>query len=165
MSKRVDTASKLIHASATTVYGAFATGHALESWLPPEGMTGKMLAFTFLEGGAYRMRLTYYEPQHTPGKTSDDADEVEVRFVRLVPDERIEQTVTFESDDPAFAGEMRIIWTLEPGQHGTLVTVRCEDVPPGIRPVDHQAGLTSTLNNLAAYVEKRTWHRTSNSGE
>ena len=156
MSKRVDTASRLIHASATTVYGAFATGRALESWLPPEGMTGTMLAFTFLEGGAYRMRLTYNEPQHTPGKTSEDADEVEVRFVELVPDERIEQAVTFESDDPAFAGEMRIIWTLKPGQRGTLVTVRCEDVPPGIRPEDHQAGLTSTLNNLAAFVEKHS---------
>jgi uncharacterized protein YndB with AHSA1/START domain len=156
MSKRVDTASRLIRASASRVYQAFATARAMESWLPPEGMTGTMLAFAFREGGAYRMRLTYNEPQHTPGKTSEDADEVEVRFVKLVPDERIEQAVTFESDDPAFAGEMRITWALEPGPDGTLVTVRCEDVPAGIQPEDHQAGLTSTLNNLAAFVEKHT---------
>jgi uncharacterized protein YndB with AHSA1/START domain len=128
----------------------------MESWLPPEGMTGTMLDFAFREGGAYRMRLRYKQPQHTPGKTSEDADEVEVRFVKLVPDERIEQAVTFESDDPAFAGEMRITWALEPGPDGTRVTVRCEDVPAGIRPEDHQAGLTSTLNNLAAFVEKHT---------
>jgi len=34
------------------------------------------------------------------------------------------------------------------------VTVRCEDVPAGIRPEDHQAGLASTLNNLAEFVEE-----------
>ena len=156
MSKRVDTASKLIRASASEIYRAFTTAHAMESWLPPQGMTGTMIEFAFREGGDYRMRLTYSEPQHTPGKTSKDTDEAKVRFVKLTPHERIEQAVTFESDDPAFAGEMQIIWTLESGQDGTLVTVRCENVPAGIRPEDHQAGLTSTLNNLAAYVEKRT---------
>jgi uncharacterized protein YndB with AHSA1/START domain len=119
-------------------------------------MTGTMRAFAFHEGGVYRLQLTYNEAQHTPGKTSQDADEVEVRFVKLVPHERIEQAVTFESDDPAFAGEMRITWTLVSAQDGTLVTIRCEDVPAGIRPEDHQAGLTSTLDNLAAFVEKGT---------
>lgn len=113
-----------------------------------------MLAFTFREGGTYRMRLTYNEPQHTPGKTSEDADEVEIRFVKLVPHERIEQAVTFESDDPAFSGEMRITWILEPVRTGTLVTVRCEDVPAGIEAEDHQAGLQSTLSNLAAFAER-----------
>lgn len=156
MSTRVDTVSRLIRASAATVYGAFATARAMESWLPPEGMTGTMLAFAFCEGGAYRMRLRYNASQHPSGKTTDDTDEVEVRFVKLVPDERIEQAVNFESDDPAFAGEMRITWALEAGPDGTLVTVRCEDVPAGIRPEDHQAGLTSTLSGLAAFAERQT---------
>lgn len=108
----------------------------------------------FREGGSYRMRLTYDESQHSPGKTSEDADEVEVNFVKLVPDERIEQAVTFKSEDPAFSGEMRIAWTLESMQNGTLVTVRCENVPTGIRRKDHQAGLISTLSNLAAFAEE-----------
>ena len=153
MSKRIDTASRLIHASASTIYRAFATADAMKSWLPPQGMTGKMLAFAFREGGTYRMRLTYNEPRHMPGKTSADADEVEVRFVKLVPDKRIEQAVTFESDDSAFSGEMRIAWMLDSVQNGTLVTVRCENVPEGIEAKDHQAGLESTLGNLAAYTE------------
>jgi len=88
------------------------------------------------------------------GKTFADADEVEVRFVKLGSHERIEQAVTFESDDPAFSGEMRIAWILEPVQNGTLVTVRCEDVPVGIGAEDHQAGLESTLGNLAAFAER-----------
>lgn len=154
MSGRVDSASKLIHAPAERIYQAFSTPEAMERWLPPQGMTGRMLEFAFREGGTYRLRLTYQEPHGSPGKTTEDADEVEVRFIGLVEWERIEQTVTFASEDPAFAGEMRIIWVLEPEEDGTLVTVRCEEVPAGIRPEDHEAGLSSTLENLAAFAER-----------
>jgi uncharacterized protein YndB with AHSA1/START domain len=154
MSKRVDTASKLIRASASRIYQAFETADAMEAWLPPQGMAGTMLTFGFHEGGTYRMRLAHKAPRHTPGKTSEDADEVEVRFVKLVPYERIEQVVTFESADPSFSGEMRIAWTLEPVDEGTRVTVRCEDVPVGISAEEHQAGLKSTLSNLAAFAER-----------
>ena len=154
MGKRVDTASKLIRASASRIYQSFATAKAMEAWLPPEGMAGTMLAFKFEAGGGYKMRLAYKEPGHSPGKTTDDADEVDVRFVKLIPYERIEQAVSFESADPAFSGTMRIAWILEPVDDGTRVTVRCEDVPVGIDAADHQAGLESTLNNLAAYIER-----------
>ena len=153
MPKRVDSASKLIRASAARIYQAFATRTAMETWLPPQGMTGRMLNFAFREGGAYRMRLTYNEPQHAAGKTSADADEVEVRFIKLVEGERIEQAVNFNSKDSAFSGEMRMTWVLEPLPGGTLVTVSCENVPQGIRPEDHQAGLISTLDNLATFAE------------
>jgi hypothetical protein len=46
-------------------------------------------------------------------------------------------------------------WAFESGQDGTLVTVRCEEVPVGIKAEDHQAGLQSTLSNLAAFTEAR----------
>jgi hypothetical protein len=46
----------------------------------------------------------------------------------------------------------KIYGAFEPGQDGTLV-VRCENIPPGIRPEDHQAGFGSTLNDLAAFAE------------
>jgi uncharacterized protein YndB with AHSA1/START domain len=153
MSDRVDSASKLIRASASRIYHAFATPNAMETWLPPLGMTGRMLNFDFREGGAYRMRLTYSDPLHASGKTTNDADEVKVRFVKLVEGKRIEQAVTFNSEDPAFSGEMRIVWVLEPVAGGTLLTVRCENAPAGIRPEDHQAALMSTLNNLAKFAE------------
>lgn len=155
MADRIDTASRLIRAAPPAVYRAFAAAEAFVAWLPPEGMTGTLLAFGFREGGGFRMRLTYTEPEHTPGKTADDADDVKARFVRLVPDERIEQAVEFESDDPAYAGVMRMTWTFEAVDGGTLATVRCEDVPAGIDPGDHEVGLTSTLGNLAVFVERR----------
>jgi uncharacterized protein YndB with AHSA1/START domain len=75
------------------------------------------------------------------------------RFLELVPNECLVELVEFESDDPAFAGAMTITTTLAPVSGGTEVTVLCENVPSGIRPSDHQAGLTSTLKNLAAFTE------------
>ncbi|HET6975856.1 MAG TPA: SRPBCC domain-containing protein [Pyrinomonadaceae bacterium] len=153
MSKRVDTASKVIRASTAQIYLAFATSSAMETWLPPEGMTARLFAFEFREGGGYSMQLTYEEARHMPGKTSANADEVEVRFIRLVPNDRIEQAVIFKSNDSAFEGEMKMTWILEPRRDGTLVTVRCENVPSGISPEDHQAGLKSSLHNLAQFAE------------
>jgi putative addiction module component (TIGR02574 family) len=149
---RIDQAKRLIRAQPATLYRAFATAHALESWLPPKGMSGKVLAFDFREGGRYRMRLAYEGAHDVPGKSSAHADEVEVRIVKLVPDERIEQAVVFDAEDPAFAGTMRITWTFEAVAQGTEVTVRCENVPAGIRPEDHAKGLASTLENLAAFA-------------
>ena len=99
------------------------------------------------------MRLSYNEPDHSPGKTSGNTDEVEVRFLELIADKRIEQVVTFESQDPAYAGGMKMTWVFAAVSQGTEVTVRCENVPEGIRPEDHQAGLTSTLENLAEFTE------------
>lgn len=78
---------------------------------------------------------------------------VEGRFVELVPDERVVETVEFVSDDPAFAATMKITTTLMPVSGGTEVTIRCENVPSGIRPDDHQVGMASTLKNLAAFIE------------
>ena len=154
MSPRVDAASTQVRAAPSAVWRAFASAQAMLAWLPPGGMRGEMLAFDFREGGGYRLRLVYEEAQHMQGKTSQDADEVEVRLVDLVPDRCIVQTCIFESSDPAFAGEMRMTWAFDPVDDGhTRVSVRCANVPAGIREEDHQAGLASTLANLASYVE------------
>lgn len=99
------------------------------------------------------MRLTYDEPSHPSGKTSENSDQVEVRFLRLVTSSRIEQVVEFDSEEPEFARSMKMTWLFEGVDDGTEVTVRCENVPEGIRPEDHQAGLTSTLENLAKFTE------------
>ena len=48
---------------------------------------------------------------------------------------------------------MTMRWTLEPQGEGTMLTVAAENVPVGIRPEDHEAGLASSLSNLAAIVE------------
>lgn len=153
MTTRFDSATRLIAATPEAVYRAFAEPGAMERWIPPSNMTGEMLRFDFREGGSYRMRLTYAEPRQVRGKSSEDSDEVEVRLTKLDDGRRIEWEVTFESEDPAFSGIMRMIWTFESEGDGTLVTVRAENVPDGIRPEDHEAGMNSSLKNLAAFLE------------
>jgi uncharacterized protein YndB with AHSA1/START domain len=74
MAPRVDSASRLIKAPPAAIYRAFAEPGAMERWLPPSNMVGKMLHFDFRDGGSYRMRLTYKEPGGGQGKTSDDSD-------------------------------------------------------------------------------------------
>lgn len=154
-SRRIDTASKIIRSSPQTIYQAFVNPEALVSWLPPEGMTGRIYEFDVRAGGAYRMSLTYVEPDHAGrGKASEHEDIVEGTFLAVVPNERIVQAVTFESDDPAFAGDMIMTWRLAAAPGGTEVTIVCENVPEGIRKEDHDVGLKSSLDNLAAFVER-----------
>lgn len=154
--KRIDSASKMISASPQLVYDALLDPEALVEWLPPKGMKGRIHAFEPREGGTYRIALTYEAPNHsTDGKTTQDSDVVEGRFRELIPNERIVQVVEFQSKDPSFAGSMSITWSLAAMPGGTEVTVICENVPHGIRKEDHDAGLRSTLENLAAFAERR----------
>jgi uncharacterized protein YndB with AHSA1/START domain len=100
-------------------------------WLPPEGMKGRIDAFDPRKGGTYRMALTYDQPDHSaPGMTSEHSDIVRGRSLELVADELIVQLVEFESEDPTFAGAMKMTWTV-PG--GTEVATFCENLPKGIR--------------------------------
>ena len=154
MNERIDQASKLIQASPSDIYAAFTTANALEKWLPPQDMTANGTAFDFRKGGGYQMRLTYTVPEHTGGKTSEHSDEVDVRFIKLIPNKRIEQGVSFLSDKKEFTGEMEMTWLFDETENGTNVTVECRNVPEGIRPEDHKVGLTSSLENLAAFVEQ-----------
>ena len=59
----------------------------------------------------------------------------------------------FNPPPKVLSGVMRMTWTFQPEGTGTLVTVRAENVPDGIRPEDHQAGLSSSLQNLARFLQ------------
>jgi len=50
---------------------------------------------------------------------------------------------------------MIMTWVLTPAVDGTLVEVLAEDVPVGISKEDHQAGMESSLANLARLVETK----------
>lgn len=151
---RSDSGSRVIKAAPEAIYRACLEAAAVACWRPPAGMTARIERFDPREGGGYRMAFEYGAPDHRlPGKSSAHADIVEGRFLELVPNERIVEQVEFQSDDPAFAGSMTVITTLAPVPGGTEVTIRCEKVPRGIRAEDHEAGLASSLRNLAAFLE------------
>ena len=144
----------MVSALPDAVYGAFADPGALIKWLPPRGMTGRVLEYDFREGGRYRIELTYGDQApSTGGKTTARTDVTAGRFLSLLPGKRIAQSVEFESTDASFAGEMIMTWTFEPLAVGTLVAITAENVPPGISKTDHDAGLGSSLENLARYLD------------
>ncbi|USY22564.1 SRPBCC family protein [Nocardiopsis exhalans] len=150
---RVDRAERVVAAPPAAVYRAMTDPGALEAWLPPEGMTGRIERFDPWPGGGFRMVLTYLDPGTGQGKTTESTDVTEVGFVELLPDERIVQRVDFASEDPDFSGTMTMTWRLAPVDGGTRVSVEATGVPQGITPGDHAAGLGSSLANLAAHVE------------
>ncbi|MFF0865204.1 SRPBCC family protein [Nonomuraea sp. NPDC003560] len=150
---RIDRASRLIAAPPATVYGALLDRESLEAWLPPDGMRGRIERWDPRPGGGFRMVLTYLDPTDSPGKTSDATDVVDVAFAELVPPERVVQRAVFEADDPSYAGTMTMTWHLAAAGEGTVVTVTATGVPPGINQAVHEAGITSSLANLASYVE------------
>lgn len=145
--------SRVIKASREALYRAFTDPAALAVWLSPEGMTGKVHAFDGRVGGGYQMSLFYASTEPAGrGKTAQREDRYTARFVELNPS-RIVQAITFDSADPAFSGEMTMVVTFEARDGGTEVTVVFENIPPGIRPEDNDAGTRSSLEKLARYVE------------
>jgi uncharacterized protein YndB with AHSA1/START domain len=121
-------------------------------------MKGQIHTFDPHEGGKFGMSLTYLDRLDSPvsprGKTTEDTDTFEGRFVELLPNEKIVWVVEFESDQPDFAGEMRISWNLVDADGGTEVTALCEDIPKGIRLEDNELGSRSSLRKLAVFIER-----------
>ena len=78
---------------------------------------------------------------------------LEARFVDVATDVRIIQEVDFVSDDRAFADTMIMTWQVTPVEGATRVDFIADDVPDGISAEDHAVGLSSSLANLADYVE------------
>ena len=150
---RTDTASRVIAAPSDRVYGALVDPEALTAWLPPDGMSGRFERFDARPGGSYRLVLTYSDAAASQGKASADSDIVEARFVEIVPGVRVVQEVDFVSDDPAFAGTMKMTWETTAVDGGTRVDITAADVPDAISKEDHAAGLASSLTKLAAYLE------------
>jgi uncharacterized protein YndB with AHSA1/START domain len=136
------------------VWTALVDPDELLAWLPPEGMSGRFDRFDCRPGGSYRMVLTYDDASASPGKSTEDSDVVEARFVDVVPGDRVVQAVDFVSDDPAFAGTMTMTWAVTAVEGGTRVDITADGVPDGISAEDHAAGIESSLANLAARLER-----------
>jgi uncharacterized protein YndB with AHSA1/START domain len=148
--------SRVIEARPEELYQAFVDPAILVAWLPPAEMTGVIHEFDARVGGGYRMSL-FYPPteRRFRGKTTEKEDMVQVQFVELAPPRRIVEAVTFVTDDPAFRGEMTHTITFDAVSGGTKVTLSFDNLPPGLRAEDNDAGARLSLEQLARRFESR----------
>ena len=145
--------SRIIKAPRAKLYAACLDPDMLARWRAPDRMSGVVHSFDAHIGGHYRMSLIYKDSKRGAGKTSTDVDSFTGRFVDLVPDEKIVESIAFESDDPAYAGVMTLTTSFEDVPGGTNITMKFDGLPPGIRPEDNETGTRQSLAKLAALVE------------
>lgn len=100
------------------------------------------------------MVLTYADPSVSRGKSTADSDIVEARFLDILPGVRVVYAADFMADDPAYASTMTMTWEVTAVAGGTRVDITADNVPDVVSPEDHAAGMTSSLRNLADYLEK-----------
>jgi uncharacterized protein YndB with AHSA1/START domain len=148
--------SKLIDASAEACFRAFTDAEALEQWLAPGEMTGKVHQFELREGGGYIMSLYYPEKDgEVKGKSDVKEDRYCARFVELRPNKRIVEAIEFDTTDARFMGEMIMEVGFIPEGTGTRVELTFSNIPPGIRPEDNEKGTELSLEKLAKYAQAR----------
>ena len=144
--------SRLIGAPRERVYEALLDPEAVARWKVPAGMSSQVHEFDPTEGGAIRISLTYDAPDRE-GKSQGRTDTYRGRFVRLVPNELVVEADEFETEDPAFRGEMTITITLADAGDGTDLVAVHEGLPRGVSTADNEAGWREALARLAVLVE------------
>jgi ribokinase len=141
-----------VKAPRALVYRALLDPDAVARWRLPQGMTSQVHEFDAREGGSFRVSLTYESPSGT-GKSSAHTDTYHGRFVKLVPDEQVVESVEFETADPTMRGEMTMTTTLIDAAGGTDILGVHEGLPPGIAPADNETGWQQAFERLALLVE------------
>jgi uncharacterized protein YndB with AHSA1/START domain len=144
--------SRLVRAPRSAVYRALLDADAIGKWRVPAGMTSQVHEFDAREGGAFRVSLTYDEP-NTTGKSASHTDTYHGRFVKLVPDERVVEVFEFETADPALRGTMTMTTTLTDADGCTEVRIVHEGIPDSVPAADNETGTRMALDKLAALVE------------
>lgn len=149
--------ARTMAAPRAAVYRALLDPDAVQQWMVPDGMTSEVHAFDPVEGGTFRISLTYDE-RTGAGKTTAHTDTFHGTFARLVPDHEVVQVVEFETDDVSMRGKMTITYQLTDagladGTIGTMVTGSHEGLPPGLDPADNELGWRMSMSKLAHLVE------------
>jgi uncharacterized protein YndB with AHSA1/START domain len=124
----------------------------MATWRVPDDMTARVSQWEPVQGGRFRVSLTYRAEERT-GKTEGATDTYSGHFVRLVPDEQVVEQLEFETDAPDLAGAMTMTWTLSEVDDGTEVDLLHEGLPDAVPPEDNATGTRMSLTKLAAYVE------------
>lgn len=141
-----------IRAPRARVYAAMLTPADYQRWMVPDNMTSTIHEFDAREGGRFRVSLTYSDA--SAGKSGAHTDTYHGTFVALVPNERIVQTIEFETTKPEMQGTMTLTFALMDDLGGTRLSARHEGLPRGVKPEDNQLGWSMSLKKLAALCER-----------
>jgi uncharacterized protein YndB with AHSA1/START domain len=148
--------TRLIKASPDKLYHAFTDPVALEAWMAPGDMTGKVRSFDPSVGGGFVMSLYYPENKaHPKGKTTEKEDRYTARFITLQEYKRIVMGIRFESGSPGFVGETIMEVRFQRQDTATLVTIVFSNLPLGIRPEDNEKGTEQSLDKLEQFVRAK----------
>jgi uncharacterized protein YndB with AHSA1/START domain len=149
-------ATQLVRAPRSAVYAALLDPRAVETWRVPDDMVASVREWEPVEGGRFRVSLTYRAEDRT-GKTEGATDTYSGTFSRLVPDEQVVERLEFDTDQAELRGAMTMTWTLSDtdvaGETGTEVDLVHEGIPDVVPAGDNEAGTRMSLTKLAAYVE------------
>jgi len=144
-----------LNAPRSAVYAALIDRDAISRWKVPTGMTCRVHEFDGREGGAFRISLTYDEPDRV-GKTTSQTDTYHGHFARLVENELVVEVDEFETTDPDLRGAMTITVALADAVGGGTDLVAVHDgLPDGVPAADNVTGWNGSLARLAALVEAR----------
>jgi uncharacterized protein YndB with AHSA1/START domain len=145
-------ATQRVRAPRSAVYAALLDPRATEVWRVPDDMTASVREWEPVEGGRFRVSLTY-RGEERAGKTEGATDTYSGEFARLVPDEQVVESIEFDTDDPELRGPMTMTWSLQEVDGGTEVDLLHEGIPDVVPPQDNETGTRMSLSKLAAYVE------------
>jgi uncharacterized protein YndB with AHSA1/START domain len=144
--------SRRIRATPHAVYAALLDGGAVARWKVPDGMSSVVHEWEPRVGGRFRVSLSYDDGART-GKSSEHTDTYHGRFLELVPDELVLETVEFETDDDELRGAMTIRTVLEAADGATRVLIDHRGIPEGVAEADNRLGTEMALAKLAALLE------------
>ena len=143
--------SAFIDAPPARVYSALLDPTLLAQWRVPAGMRCVVHQFEPKEGGAFRISLSYDEPD-VAGKTTAHTDTYRGHFEELIPHRRVVESLEFETSDVRMQGAMRIMTELVAEGGGTRINAVHENLPPGVSPSDNEAGWRESLTKLSALL-------------
>jgi uncharacterized protein YndB with AHSA1/START domain len=134
------------------VFAALLDRDAIASWRVPEGMSIQVHGLEPVEGGRFRVSLTY-QGATGQGKSSAGTDTYHGHYLRIVPDEEVVEVLEFESDEPGLRGEMVIGYRLADSGAGTELTVVHDRLPPALSPELNELGWNESLDRLEQYLD------------
>src|SRR5690242_2645293 len=141
-----------LNAPLDRVYRALIDPEDVVWWKVPSAMTARVHAFEGREGGTFRISLTYEAPDRQ-GKSFANTDTYHGHFLKLVPNELVVEVDEFETDDPAFQGEMSITISLHDADGGTDLVAVHDGLPVGVPAEDNETGWRESLSRLARSEE------------